>query len=249
KRTDGRFADALELLNAGKIVLTDESHVSVDPFPILHHEDYRYHKIEEDVTKESQAVVIAIMDVSASMTPLKKYFARTMIFWLVNFLRQIYKRVDIRFIAHDTEARIVDEENFFRVGESGGTHCYAGYELANSLIETDYPISQWNVYVWHFSDGEDGNTARSMEEARRLFERKINMFGYGEICPEKEYWPPELLKQFIKTFDLKEVKEEKDFTVHVSFDEKYPFLGVAMQEKKHIWQALKAFLKRDRWSS
>lgn len=39
---------------------------------------------------------------------------------MTRFLRTKYETVDIEFIAHHTEAKVVDEEHFFSRGESGG---------------------------------------------------------------------------------------------------------------------------------
>ena len=69
--------------------------------------DLRFRTIEEDAEYQSNAVVIAMMDVSGSMDTMKKYLARSFYFWMTSFLRVIYKRVEIRFIAHTTEARLV----------------------------------------------------------------------------------------------------------------------------------------------
>lgn len=38
---------------------------------------------------------------------------------MTRFLRTKYETVDIEFIAHHTEAKVVSEEDFFSKGESG----------------------------------------------------------------------------------------------------------------------------------
>ena len=43
-------------------------------------------------------------------------------------LRTKYETVDIEFIAHHTEAKVVTEEEFFSKGESGGTICSSVYK-------------------------------------------------------------------------------------------------------------------------
>ena len=70
---------------------------------------------------ESKAVVLAMMDTSGSMGQWEKYMARSFFFWMTRFLRTKYERVEIEFIAHHTEAKVVTEEEFFKKGESGGT--------------------------------------------------------------------------------------------------------------------------------
>lgn len=249
KEADGIIPDALLLLEnrafTHPVGMTEED---IAPFPIIHPDDERYHRLEKKTAQKSQAVVFAMMDVSGSMTDDKKYYARSLLFWLSEFLRKIYEYVEIRFIIHHTIARIVPEEDFFRTGESGGTMCYTAYEMVNALIESDYPLSQWNVYAWHFSDGEDFSPARTVAELKKLFEKKINMFGYGEISPgANPYSTPELLEAFTKEFDLHKMTGGEELGVFVSVDENIPLIGVVIQKKEHILAALKAFLKRDRW--
>ena len=84
-------------------------------------EDLRFKTWEEVMRYESNAVVIAMIDVSGSMGEFKKYIARSFYFWMVRFLRTKYDNVDIVFISHHTEAKEVTEEQLFTQGESGGT--------------------------------------------------------------------------------------------------------------------------------
>ena len=156
--------------------------------------------------------------------------------------------MEIRFIVHHATARLVDEYEFFHAGETGGTACYTAYEVANSLLESDYPRSQWNVYPWHFSDGEDFDTRRTIAELKKLFKKDINMFGYGEIRPGGGYAGfPQLLKEFIAVFGLTNSVGEGGLKIAVGENDEYPFLAVIIEKKEHILPALKAFLKRDRW--
>lgn len=244
KHASGLLDDALKLLeDPGFKALAEK----VEPFPILTNEDLRYVKLEEDKQKQSNAVVIAMMDVSGSMSINKKYFARSFLFWLVEFLRKLYDNVEIRFIIHHTDAKLVDEHTFFHTGESGGTYCYKAYELANTLIETEYPTDRWNVYPFHFSDGEDFSPERSVEEARKLFDKGINMFGYGEIHVDSGYKPANtLVNAFYESFPIEEVSaKELDFFVG---KKEFPFIGVIIENKEQLWPALREFLKKERWS-
>ena len=68
-------------------------------------------------------------DVSGSMGDFEKYISRAFYFWMVRFLRTKYSTVQIVFITHHTEAKEVDEETFFSLGESGGTRVSSAYQL------------------------------------------------------------------------------------------------------------------------
>src|SRR5262245_13421251 len=77
-------------------------------------EDLRFKSWEDEIKYESNAVVLAMMDVSGSMGEFKKYIARSFFFWMVRFLRTKYDNVNIVFISHHTEAKEVSEEQFLR---------------------------------------------------------------------------------------------------------------------------------------
>ncbi|ASK61875.1 sporulation protein YhbH [Virgibacillus phasianinus] len=148
----------------------------------IYNDDLRF-KTWNDVTKpESKAVVLAMMDTSGSMGTFEKYIARSFFFWMTRFLRTKYETVEIEFIAHHTEAKVVTEEAFFSKGESGGTICSSAYLKALDLIDEKYQPSRFNIYPFHLSDGD--NIASDNARCRKLVEEMMdvsNMFGYGEI--------------------------------------------------------------------
>ena len=140
---------------------------------------------------------------------------------------------------------------FFHTMESGGTRCASAYELANSWIDSQYPTNRWNVYPFYFSDGEDFAPTDSMQEARKLFDKGINMFGYGEIHVDEHYRSySNLFPAFVEAFTLTEQQVSVDgATMSVSSGlDALPFLGVVIEDRKPIWPALREFLKKDRWS-
>jgi sporulation protein YhbH len=146
-------------------------------------DDLRFKTWETKVEYQSNAVVIAMMDVSGSMGEFEKYIARSFYFWMVRFLRTKYTNVEIVFISHHTEAREVTEEEFFHKGESGGTQVSSAYNLALDIMHTRYPTQDWNIYPFHFSDGDnwgDADNRLCLELVQQLLQR-CNVFGYGEI--------------------------------------------------------------------
>src|SRR3990167_9665437 len=94
--------------------------LQAERFP-FHKDDLTYRHTVSQVRRESNAVVLCIMDTSGSMDTMKKYLARSFFFLLYRFVRTRYNKVEVVFIAHDAEAREVSEEEFFTKGESGGT--------------------------------------------------------------------------------------------------------------------------------
>jgi hypothetical protein len=90
--------------------------------------------------------------------------------------------VETVFIAHDVEAQVVLEEEFFALSNNGGTRCSSAYQVALAHVQQHHPAARWNTYLFHFSDGDnipDDNTiCRTLAEALLAHCR---MVGYGEI--------------------------------------------------------------------
>ncbi|CAM3158603.1 sporulation protein YhbH [Filibacter tadaridae] len=148
----------------------------------IHNDDLRFKTWNEVHKPESKAVVLAMMDTSASMGATEKYIARSFFFWMTKFLHSKYASVEIEFIAHHTEAKVVTEKDFFSKGESGGTICSSAYEKALELIGEKYNPARYNIYPFHFSDGENmsSDNAKCIQLVHELMEVS-SMFGYGEV--------------------------------------------------------------------
>jgi len=232
---------ARELLASGAVYGNFSSQDSVQQ-PFIESSDLRFRTLAEDVEYRSNAVLIAMMDVSGSMDNMKKYFARSFFFWLVSFLRTVYENVKIRFIAHTTEAKLVDEEEFFHKGESGGTYCHTAYELANDLIDREYSPERWNIYTFHFSDGEDWDAARTAAAAEKVLERGISAFGYGEI--QTDYSTSVLMQALVEKLELKKDKAGQFAYYGGSFD-LTPLVGVEIRSKDDLYPALRCFLHKE----
>src|SRR5260370_5813690 len=124
-----------------------------DPkFKDIKSEDLRFKVWEPTIKYQSNAVVIAMMDISGSMGEFEKYIARSFYFWMVRFLRTKYNNVQIVFISHHTEAKEVSEQEFFYKGESGGTKVSSAYQLALQIIHERYDPADRNIYPFHLSD-------------------------------------------------------------------------------------------------
>lgn len=148
----------------------------------IREDDLRFKTWNPTEKPQSKAVVLAMMDTSGSMGKFEKYMARSFFFWMTKFLRTKYETVDIEFIAHHTEAKVVTEEHFFNKGESGGTRCSSAYEKALQVIRESYPPASYNIYPVHFSDGENmtSDNRKCLEYVDELLAIS-NMFGYAEV--------------------------------------------------------------------
>ncbi|RNC62843.1 MAG: hypothetical protein AWM53_01866 [Candidatus Dichloromethanomonas elyunquensis] len=190
-------------------------------------DDLRYQRIKETKERESNAVVLCIMDVSGSMDQIRKYLARSFFFLLHQFIKIKYFDVEIIFIAHSTTAMEVSEKEFFHKGESGGTYISSGYKKALEIIEQRYSPEKWNIYAFHVSDGEnweqDNNEA--VKYAKALCSL-CNLFAFAEVMPSP-YYKGSLIKIFSD-----EIKAD-NYTV------------VSIVNKEDLWPSLKKILKKE----
>jgi len=193
-------------------------------FDGVREDDLRFKTWEREVRHETNAVVIAMRDVSGSMGEFEKYITRSFYFWMVRFLRSKYNQVRIVFITHHTEAKEVDEDAFFNLGESGGTKVSSAYQLALDIIAERFQPSQWNIYPFHFSDGDNWgevDNQRCQELVNQLLQ-VCNVFGYGEI----QEGGRRSLSTLMSTFQ--QIQDPH-------------FIGVTIANKEEVYSALRKF--------
>jgi uncharacterized protein len=107
--------------------------------------------------------------------------------------------------------------------EDGGTKASSAYELALALVESDYPPDAWNIYPFHFSDGDNWHTdnERCLALVQALLKRS-NQLGYGEIRQGGRSFGSTLMTAF------DQVKDPK-------------FRSVIVKEKADVYPALRTF--------
>jgi sporulation protein YhbH len=151
----------------------------------FHEDDLKYKHIEIKHKPITNAVIFFIMDVSGSMGKQKKFLARSFFFLLYQFIRYRYEKIDIVFIAHTTEAKEVNEDDFFQRGSSGGTFISSGLDKSLEIINERYNPNSWNIYAFHGSDGE--NWMEDNEKAKISMKKLIDicqLSGYIQIVPD-----------------------------------------------------------------
>ncbi|MGI5863546.1 MAG: DUF444 family protein [Myxococcales bacterium] len=196
------------------------------PVIIPTREDKRYRSWKLENQPQSNAVIIYMMDVSGSMGDEQKEIVRIESFWIDTWLRSQYQGIECRYLIHDAVAREVDRETFFHTRESGGTMISSAYKLARDIIKADYSPSAWNIYPFHFSDGDNwsaDDTRVCIEVLKEDMLPASNLFCYGQV--ESPYGSG----QFIK--DLREALGDWD---NVALSE--------IADKDAIYQSIKDFL-------
>jgi hypothetical protein len=191
-----------------------------NPVIIPFKEDKRYRSWKVREMPQNAAVIIYMMDVSGSMGDEQKEIVRIESFWLDTWLRHQYKGLETRYIIHDAVAREVDRDTFFHTRESGGTMISSAYKLCSQLIDDHYPPEEWNIYPFHFSDGDNwsmDDTLLCVEVLTNKILPRVNMFAYGQV--ESPYGSG----QFIK--DLKEHFSKDDRVVTSEIRDKDAIVG------------------------
>ena len=200
-----------------------------DPLVIPVREDKLYRSWNPISLPRTNAVVLYLMDVSGSMTDDQKEIVRIEAFWIDTWLQAQYDGVTTRYIIHDAAAREVDQHTFYHTRESGGTRISSAYALANRILEADHPVADWNIYVFHFSDGdnwgEDNFHCRNLLRDHLL--PKCNLFAYGQV--DSPYGSGEYYR---------ELEDEFENVPNLVLSE--------IRNKDGIYESIKAFLGRGR---
>jgi sporulation protein YhbH len=201
-----------------------------DPIVVPIKEDTRYRSWKVESMPESNAVIIYMMDVSGSMGEEQKELVRIESFWIDTWIKSQYKGVDRRFIIHDATAREVDEKTFFYTKESGGTIISSAYKLAMDIIQGSYTPADWNIYLFHFSDGDNwsgDDTNLCMELLKQQLIPSANLFCYGQV--ESKYGSGQFYNDVHRHFS-------DDVRVAIS----------RIENKEKIFQSIKTFLGKGR---
>lgn len=184
-----------------KRYITSGTYNPEDPIVVPIRRDYQYRTFKTVHKPQTKAVVIYMMDVSGSMGDEQKEIVRLESFWINAWLKKHYRGLETRFIIHDAAAKEVDESTFFRTSESGGTLISSAYKLCQQMIEEEYPPHEWNIYPFHFSDGDNWSgedTKLCVQLLKEYFLPICNVFCYGQV--ESKYGSGQFLKDLQKEF-------------------------------------------------
>ncbi|MDH2895508.1 YeaH/YhbH family protein [Rahnella sp. PAMC25617] len=183
--------------------------------PFIDTFDLRYRNYERRPEPSSQAVMFCLMDVSGSMDQATKDMAKRFYILLYLFLSRTYKNVDVVYIRHHTQAKEVDEQEFFYSQETGGTIVSSALKLMDDVIRERYDPAQWNIYAAQASDGD--NWADDSPLCHQLLAQKIlplvRYYSYIEITRRahqtlwREY---EVLQEKFDNFAMQHIREQED---------------------------------------
>ena len=172
-------------INALKRQIAADEYDPDDPIIIPIKEDKRYRAAKPITIPQYQAVVFYLMDVSGSMGPQQKEMARLTSFWIDLWLMHHYDFIKSRYIIHNYNAKEVDRHTFYHTMESGGTRIASAYELCRDLIKKEYHPSQWNIYIFQYSDGDDWGGAT--QSATNLIADLLEFVNQISYCQVREH--------------------------------------------------------------
>ena len=203
-----------------KRMIAAGSFQSAAPLVVPIPEDKRFRSWKTQTEPTANAVIIYMMDVSGSMGDEQKELVRIESFWIDTWLRKQYKGLESRYIIHDAAAREVDRDTFFHTRESGGTMISSAYKLCAQMVDDHFPADEWNIYPFHFSDGDNwsmDDTLLCVDVLKNRLLPRINMFAYGQV--ESPYGSG----QFVK--DLREHLGADDRVVTSEIRDKDAIMG------------------------
>lgn len=129
----------------------------ISKIPFIDTFDIRFNNFVQRPEPTSQAVMFCLMDVSGSMDQGTKDIAKRFYILLYMFLTRSYRDVDVVYIRHHSQAKEVNEEEFFYSRETGGTIVSSALELTRDIVAQRYPPTDWNIYAAQASDGDNWN--------------------------------------------------------------------------------------------
>jgi uncharacterized sporulation protein YeaH/YhbH (DUF444 family) len=163
---------------------------NIDPSGFLiSPQDKIYRVLSREKDYESQAMVFFLRDYSGSMEGKSSQLVvaqHVLIYsWL---LYQYAMQVESRFILHDTEAKEVsDFYAYYNSKVAGGTQVASAYRLVNQIVKKENLAQDYNIYVFHGTDGDDWDTdgKESLPELKKMlvYSNRVGItiaeHGYG----------------------------------------------------------------------
>jgi len=163
--------------------VTNEGELDTTNF-LMNPKDEVYRVLSKEKDFESQAVVFFLRDYSGSMHGKPTEVVSTQHLFIYSWLIYQYKNnVETRFILHDTEAKEVEDfYTYYKSSVAGGTQVFPAFELVNKIVEEEQLARDYNIYVFHGTDGDDwDNTGKRTIKAMRFMMTYVNRIGISVV--------------------------------------------------------------------
>ncbi len=193
----------------------DSIRARLNKIPFIDTFDLRYRNFEKRPEPSSKAVMFCLMDVSGSMDQSTKEMAKRFYTLLYLFLSRRYENIEVVYIRHHTQAKVVDEQEFFYSQETGGTIVSSALKLMSEKIKDRYDPAQWNIYAAQASDGD--NWADDSPLCHELLQKNIlplmRYYCYIEITrrAHQTLWRQyEHLQTQFDNFAIQHIRDQSD---------------------------------------
>ncbi len=155
---------------------------------LINPNDHIYKILSKEKDYETQAIVFFLRDYSGSMGGEPTEVVTTQHFFIYSWLVYQYKNnVESRFILHDTDAKEVpDFYTYYKSLIAGGTKIAPAFELVNKIVEEEQLVKDYNIYVFHGTDGDDwDDSGKELMTALKKTLKFVNRVG---ITVAKNSW-------------------------------------------------------------
>lgn len=199
--------------------------------------DKVYRVLSREKVWKSQAIVFFARDYSGSMSgePTKAVVTQHSIIYLWLLVQPQFNKIVIpRFIVHDTEAKEVTVNRYYRESVNGGTFIYSAFKLVNEIVQNESLDRDYSIYVFYGTDGDDfDNGQRTIPEIQKML-GYVNRMG---VCVVKYYGDRE--SEFEKYIQKGNILSQKNLFRKYSMD-----IRGGVTDEKNI-EAIKALIAQD----
>jgi uncharacterized protein len=179
---------------------------------IVNPNDKIYRIMSKEKDYEAQAVVFFVRDYSGSMQGKPTEVVVTQHLLIYSWLMYQYqKNVTVRFVLHDTEAKEVkDFYQYYKLAVAGGTSVYTAYEYVADIIEKEQLAKEYNIFVFHGTDGDDWE--EKGDRALAAIKRMLPSLSRMGITVARNSWTvgdkPTTVEQYIEDSGLLKEKNK-----------------------------------------
>ena len=202
--------------------LSDPNDIDTTKF-LVDPRDKVYRILSKEKDYEAQALVFFLRDYSGSMYGKPTQIVTSQHLMIYSWLSYQYeKQVETRFILHDDKAREVEDfYAYYNLSIAGGTFIASAYKLVNEIVEKETLARDYNIYVFHGTDGDDldqeGTDAVKELETMMVYASRVGITvvtspsrAKGQTAVERYVDSSGLLESKKELIHLSSLKENAD---------------------------------------
>ena len=153
---------------------------------LIKRKDKRYKNTSRIEKPKYKAVVFFVGDISWSTYGERLEIEKKLVNFIRNWVNFCYGpgNVTHRYFVHHIESYEVDESNFFKTNNAGGTRAFPAFDMVYNTAINEYPVDMTNFYLFYFGDGElFADDPKNISEI--ILNNYANCFSRVGICEIK----------------------------------------------------------------